>query len=89
MKIEKQPCHGTCEKCGAECINSQPLPYLTYTPPPPELTNRGRIAAMALQGMLANGDANGHLADYAKRAVLAADYLIAELNEPTANNSKE
>lgn len=91
----KQPCHGTCEICGSECTNGDPNPMSLaeygarharpdYRVGLAGLASRKQIAAMALQGMLANGDANGHLADYAKRAVLAADYLIAELNKPTS-----
>lgn len=73
MITGKQPCHSTCEKCGAECV----------------MGTREHFAAMALQGMLANSDANGHLAEFAKRAVIAADFLIAALNKPTSSNSKE
>lgn len=54
----------------------------------PGLTKREHIAALALQGMLANGVSDGHLAEYARRAVLVADYLIRELNRAPSNNSQ-
>lgn len=46
----------------------------------PGLTKRELFAAIALQGLLANG-ADGAIGDYATDAVKYADALIQELNE--------
>ena len=49
------------------------------------LTKRELIAAMALQGLLANNNQEGYWGDFAGRAVKAADALIERLNaDPVA-----
>jgi len=45
------------------------------------LTKREQFAAMAIQGILADGTSDSHYSDLAKRAVKMADYLIEALNE--------
>lgn len=45
----------------------------------PGLTKRELLAAMALQGMLANTDNSGRAEAYAKDAVAQADALLAAL----------
>ncbi|MDQ1139442.1 hypothetical protein [Pedobacter agri] len=45
------------------------------------LTKREHFAALAMQGLLADGTSESHLSDLAKRAVAAADYLILALNK--------
>jgi hypothetical protein len=49
------------------------------------LTKRELIAAMAMQGLLANNNQEGYWGDFAERAVKAADALIERLNaDPVA-----
>jgi hypothetical protein len=49
------------------------------------LTKRELIAAMALQGLLANSNQEGYWGDFAGRAVKAADALIERLTaDPVA-----
>lgn len=43
------------------------------------LTKRELFAAMAMQGLFSNPDDRGHVAEYARFAVKAADALLAEL----------
>jgi hypothetical protein len=49
------------------------------------LTKRELIAAMAMQGLLANSNQEGYWGDFAERAVKAADALIERLTaDPVA-----
>ena len=66
---------------GNEPINS--IPDLNNHPSPwIGLTKREYFAAMALQGILADGmDIHQHLEGHASKAVLYADVLIKALNE--------
>jgi hypothetical protein len=48
------------------------------------LTKREYFAAIALQGLLASPNRDGHLMGYAEAAVRVADMLIAELNKAGA-----
>ena len=52
-------------------------------PEPTDPSQRERIATACIAGMLADSLQSGRMAEYAKRAVTAADALIAELNKPT------
>ena len=45
------------------------------------LTKRELFAAMAMQGLLSNNTQEGYWREFAKRAVDAADALIAELSK--------
>jgi hypothetical protein len=51
------------------------------------LTKRELIAAMAMQGLLANSNQEGYWGDFAERAVKAADALIERLNADPAEGA--